>query len=67
MGCFQKSKDEPKLRTRSGHLLGRCFAPEGWHTDAVEKEFSVDELAAERDCGFVFVANEPLDGDATLE
>ncbi|MCH2149672.1 MAG: hypothetical protein MK095_09585 [Phycisphaerales bacterium] len=37
MGCFQKSKDEPKLRTRSGHLLGRCFAQEGWHTEAVDE------------------------------
>ena len=37
MGCFQKSKDEPKLRTRSGHLLGRCFAQEGWYTEAVDE------------------------------
>ncbi len=35
MECFQKSKDEPRLRTRSGHLLGRCFATEGWHSEAV--------------------------------
>ena len=37
MSCFQKSKDEPKIRTRSGHLLGRCFAREGWHTEAVDE------------------------------
>ena len=35
MGCFQKSKDEPRLRAASGHLLGRCFAAEGWHGEAV--------------------------------
>lgn len=37
MACFQKSKDEPKLRTRSGHLLGRCFAKEGWHSEAIDE------------------------------
>lgn len=37
MECFQKSKDEPKLRTRSGHFLARCFALEGWHTEAVDE------------------------------
>ena len=37
MACFQKSKDEPKIRTRSGHLLGRCFAEEGWHSEAVDE------------------------------
>ncbi|MBM44531.1 MAG: hypothetical protein CMJ36_05920 [Phycisphaerae bacterium] len=37
MECFQKSKDEPRLRTRSGHLLGRCFATEGWHSEAVDE------------------------------
>ena len=37
MECFQKSKDEPKLRTRSGHYLARCFAREGWHSEAVDE------------------------------
>jgi soluble cytochrome b562 len=37
MACFQKSKDEPKIRTRSGHLLGRCFAKEGWHSEAIDE------------------------------
>ena len=37
MECFQKSKDEPKLRTRSGHYLARCFACEGWHSEAVDE------------------------------
>ncbi len=35
MGCFQKSKDEPRLRGKAGHLLGRCFAQEGWHAEAI--------------------------------
>ncbi len=35
MGCFQKSKDEPRLRARAGHMLGRCFAAEGWHAEAI--------------------------------
>ena len=35
MECFQKSKDEPKLRTRAGHYLGRCFAQEDWHAEAI--------------------------------
>jgi len=37
MECFQKSKDEPKLRSRSGHALARCFALEGWHSEAVDE------------------------------
>ena len=35
MAQFQSAKDEPKLRTRAGHMLGRCFAQEGWHREAV--------------------------------
>ena len=35
MGCFQRAKDEPRLRARAGHLLGRCFAIEGWHNEAI--------------------------------
>ena len=35
MECFQKSKDEPKLRVDSGHKLGLCFDKEGWHAEAV--------------------------------
>jgi len=35
MGCFQKSKDEPRLRAASGHLLGQCFAAEGWLAEAI--------------------------------
>ena len=35
MGCFQKAKDEPRLRTRAGHALGLCFASEGWFAEAI--------------------------------
>ena len=35
MGCFQKAKDEPKLRARAAHMLGRCFAAEDWHMEAI--------------------------------
>ncbi|MCH2135863.1 MAG: hypothetical protein MK101_04695 [Phycisphaerales bacterium] len=35
MGCFQKAKDEPRLRSRAGHKLGLCFASEGWHSEAI--------------------------------
>ncbi len=35
MGCFQKAKDEPRLRVRSGHMLGKCFAAESWHGEAI--------------------------------
>jgi len=35
MACFQGAKDEPKLRVRAGHMLGRCFAREAWHMEAI--------------------------------
>jgi tetratricopeptide (TPR) repeat protein len=35
MEAFQKCKDEPRLRVAAGHLLGRCFAAEGWHQEAL--------------------------------
>ncbi len=35
MGQFQAAKDEPKLRVRAGHFLGRCFAKEAWHPEAI--------------------------------
>jgi hypothetical protein len=35
MECFQKAKDEPRLRVRASHALGNCFAREEWHTEAV--------------------------------
>ena len=35
MECFQKAKDEPKLRIDSGHKLGLCFIKEGWYSEAI--------------------------------
>ena len=35
MECFQKSKDEPKLRVRAGYELGKCFVVEGWFSEAI--------------------------------
>jgi len=38
MPCFQEAKDDPQLKVRAGHMLGRSFAAQSWHDDAV-KEF----------------------------
>jgi tetratricopeptide (TPR) repeat protein len=35
MGQFQSAKEEPKLRVRASHMLGRCFAKEQWHPEAI--------------------------------
>ncbi len=46
MECFQKAKDEPRLRVRAGQELGRCFASEGWFSEAVgEFKESIKALA----------------------
>jgi tetratricopeptide (TPR) repeat protein len=46
MECFQKAKDEPRLRVRAGQELGRCFASEGWYTEAIgEFKESIKALA----------------------
>lgn len=37
MACFQAAKQEPKYRVRAGHRLGRCFAHEGWYSEAIEE------------------------------
>lgn len=37
MGALQAAKEEPKLRVRAGHLLGKCFAAEGWHNEAISE------------------------------
>ncbi len=37
MAALQAAKDEPKLRVRAGHLLGRCFAAEAWHWEAINE------------------------------
>ena len=35
MAMFQQCKDESKYRTRATHMLGKCFAKESWHQEAV--------------------------------
>lgn len=35
MEQFQAAKEEPRLRVRSAHLLGQCFAREQWHMEAI--------------------------------
>jgi len=46
MECFQKAKDEPRLRVRAGQELGRCFAKEGWYAEAIgEFKESIKALA----------------------
>ncbi len=35
MAQFQAAKDEPRLRVRAGHMLGKCFAKEQWHMEAI--------------------------------
>jgi tetratricopeptide (TPR) repeat protein len=34
MAAFQSCKDEAKLRIMATHMLGKCFAAEGWHGEA---------------------------------
>ena len=36
MKRFQEAKDEPRLRVMSEYKLGRCFAKEQWHIEAIE-------------------------------
>lgn len=51
MAMFQQCKDEAKYRTRATHMLGKCFAQEGWHQEAVgEFREAIEKLdATERD------------------
>jgi tetratricopeptide (TPR) repeat protein len=53
MECFQKAKDEPKLRVRAGHMLGRSFARKSWHNDAIleyeEALAAIDATESERE------------------
>ena len=51
MAMFQQCKDESKYRTRATHMLGKCFAHEGWHQEAVgEFREAIEKLdTTERD------------------
>ena len=35
MPCFQAAKDEAKCRLNAAHMLGKCFAAESWHVEAI--------------------------------
>ena len=35
MGCLQLAKEEPKLKVAAAHMLGKCFAVSGWHSEAI--------------------------------
>jgi len=35
MPAFQATKEELRLRVASAHLLGKCFAAESWHQEAI--------------------------------
>ena len=37
MPCFQQAKDEAKYRVFAAHMLGKCFAAQGWHGEAVDE------------------------------
>ncbi len=53
MEQFQASKDEPKLRVRAGHLLGKCFLSEQWYPEAIgefeEALSAIDATEKERE------------------
>lgn len=51
MTCFQAAKEDPKLRVKAAHRLGRCFAADGWHDVAIgEFKEALEKLdATERD------------------
>jgi hypothetical protein len=37
MPCFQQAKDEAKYRVMAAHMLGKCFAAQGWHAEAIDE------------------------------
>ena len=53
MAAFQAAKDDPKLRVNSAWMLGKCFAKEGWHSEAVgefkEALAALDATQSERE------------------
>ena len=53
MPCFQAAKDEAKCRLNAAHMLGKCFAAEGWHVEAIgefrEALQVLDATGAERE------------------
>lgn len=53
MAHFQAAKEEPRLRVYGAHMLGRCFAAEGWHNEAIgeyrEALAALDAATTEQD------------------
>lgn len=53
MAQFQIAKEEPRLRVYAGHMLGRCFAAENWHNEAIgeyrEALGAIDATTSERE------------------
>jgi len=53
MALFQAAKEEPRLRVYGAHMLGRCFAAEGWHNEAIgefrEALVAIDATTGERE------------------
>ncbi|MSR19127.1 MAG: hypothetical protein EXS00_08205 [Phycisphaerales bacterium] len=37
MACFQAAKEEARFRVQATQMLGRCFAIEGWHSEAISE------------------------------
>jgi tetratricopeptide (TPR) repeat protein len=58
MAQLQKAKDEPRLRVRAGHLLGRCFLAENWYSDAAaefdEALQALDATEKDRELGIKY-------------
>lgn len=53
MALFQAAKEEPRLRVYGAQMLGRCFAAEGWHNEAIgefrEALAAIDATTSERE------------------
>lgn len=53
MALFQAAKEEPRLRVDGARMLGRCFAAEGWHNEAIgeyrEALAAVDATTSDRE------------------
>lgn len=53
MACLQTAKEEPKMKVAAAHMLGKCFAVSGWHSEAIgefkEALSSLDATQADRE------------------
>ncbi|MSR42126.1 MAG: hypothetical protein EXS10_09555 [Phycisphaerales bacterium] len=71
MACFQACKEDAKFRVYATQMLGRCFAAEGWHEEAVgeyrDALTQVAGLEAERDLSIRYDLMSSLIERAKLE